>query len=339
MTGRYSAAVIGGGSFGTAIANIMAQNGHDTRLWMRNADLAAEINDYHQNKDYLPGMDLSPSLQAGSDLRVVVADVDLVFVAVPSHSFRAVARDVARSIPASAAAISATKGIETDPFKLMSQVLAEELPSHTLGALSGPNLAGEIVNGDLTATVIASDSRELNATVQNLLHSKSFRVYASHDMYGVELGGALKNVYAILAGLSAARGLGENTRGMLITRSLAEMSRFAVDLGANPLTFLGLSGVGDLIVTCSSPLSRNYRVGYALGSGMALDDILGELGQVAEGVNTLKTMKEESERRGIYMPLVSGLYDLLYRRRSLEDTLDGLMLADQIHDVEFLVRD
>lgn len=339
MTERHSVAVIGGGSFGTAIANIMAQNGHDTRLWMRNADLAAEINEYNQNRDYLPGMDLCPALQAGTDLATAVANVELVFVAVPSHSFRNVTRQLVELIPADAAAVSATKGIETDPFKLMSQVLVDELPGHTLGALSGPNLAGEIVSGDLTATVIASDSDKLNAIVQNLLHSKSFRVYASHDMYGVELGGALKNVYAILAGLSAALGLGENTRGMLITRSLAEMSRFAVDHGANPLTFLGLSGVGDLIVTCSSPLSRNYRVGYALGEGKELDDILADLGQVAEGINTLKTMKTESEERGIYMPLVSGLYDLLYRRRSLEETLDGLMLADQSHDVEFVVKE
>jgi glycerol-3-phosphate dehydrogenase (NAD(P)+) len=154
-------------------------------------------------------------------------------------------------------------------------------------------------------------------------------------MYGVELGGALKNVYAIMAGMGAAREMGENSIGMLMTRSLAEMSRFAVNLGADPLTFLGLAGVGDLIVTCSSPLSRNYRVGYALGKGQALDDILDELGQVAEGINTLRLLKSEAERRDIYMPLVTGLYAILYERQSLEDVIGGLMLADQPQDVEF----
>jgi glycerol-3-phosphate dehydrogenase (NAD(P)+) len=154
-------------------------------------------------------------------------------------------------------------------------------------------------------------------------------------MYGVELGGALKNVYAIMAGLGAALEMGENSIGMLMTRSLAEMSRFAVNLGADPLTFLGLAGVGDLIVTCSSPLSRNYRVGYALGKGQALDDILDELGQVAEGINTLRLLKSEADRRDIYMPLVTGLYAILYERQSLEDVLGGLMLAEQPQDVEF----
>jgi glycerol-3-phosphate dehydrogenase (NAD(P)+) len=336
---KHRVAVIGGGSFGTAIANIIASNGHATHLWMRNPTLAEEINAYHQNSDYLPGLPLSPQLEAGTDLVRAVKDADLLFVAVPSHSFRAVTREFAGHIRPDAYAISATKGIETEDFRLMSQVLGEELNGQRIGVLSGPNLAKEIASGGLTATVVASQCSELNATVQALLHSKSFRVYASSDMYGVELGGALKNVYAIMAGLGAALGLGQNAQGMLITRSLAEMSRFAVQLGANPLTFLGLSGVGDLIVTCGSPLSRNYRVGYALGEGQALDEIIADLGQVAEGVNTLKTLKLEADRRSVYMPLVNGLYDLLYARKNLAETLDGLMLAEQSDDVEFSVSE
>ena len=217
--------------------------------------------------------------------------------------------------------------------------IAEELPGNPVGVLSGPNLAREIAAGQITGTVIASENDSLNDTIQALLHSSTFRVYSSHDMYGVELGGALKNVYAIMAGLGAALEVGENTIGMLLTRSLAEMSRFAVSMGADPLTFLGLAGVGDLIVTCSSPLSRNYRVGFALGKGQSLDEILADLGQVAEGVNTLKLLKAEADRRDIYMPLVSGLYAILYERKSLDEVISGMMLAEQPQDVEFSLGD
>ena len=335
MPSPHCVAVLGGGSFGTVIGNIIAANGHVTTLWMRSDERAEILNESQENPTYLPGSKLEPGLKASTDLSAAVSDVDIVFVAVPSKSCRAVARELATCIDPSTLVISTTKGIEADGFRLMSQVLAEELPGNPIGVLSGPNLAKEIAAGQLTGTVIASTDMQLNTTIQALLHSRSFRVYSSSDMYGVELGGALKNVYAIMAGLGAALGVGENTIGMLLTRSLAEMSRFAVSLGADPLTFLGLAGVGDLIVTCSSPLSRNYRVGYALGEGQSLDEILADLGQVAEGVNTLKLLKAEAERREIYMPLVSGLYAILYERRTLDEVIGGMMLAEQPQDVEF----
>ena len=218
----------------------------------------------------------------------------------------------------------------------MSEILRDELPGNPRGVLSGPNLASEIAAGHLTGSVIASATASHNAEVQALLHSNTFRVYSSHDMYGVELGGALKNVYAIMSGLGAALELGENTIGMLMTRALAEMSRFAVHMGANPMTFLGLAGVGDLIVTCASPLSRNYRVGFALGKGQSLDSILAELGQVAEGINTLGLLKSEADRREVYMPLVNGLYAILYERQTVADVLGQMMLAEQTQDVEFV---
>jgi glycerol-3-phosphate dehydrogenase (NAD(P)+) len=335
MAEMHQVAVLGGGSFGTVVANIVASNGHSTKLWLRNLELAEHINQTRENSEYLPGYHLAPSLEATNDLVQAVSSADIVFVAVPSQSFRQVARDIAPYIKPSAAAISTTKGLEPGDFRLMSQILAEELPNNTLGVLSGPNLAKEIAAGQLTGTVIASQDEALNVTIQQLMQSPSFRVYGSNDMYGVELGGALKNIYAIMAGLGAALELGQNTIGMLITRSLTEMSRFAVEEGANPLTFLGLSGVGDLIGTCSSPLSRNYRVGFALGKGQALDDIIDELGQVAEGINTLKLVKQEADKRGVYMPLVNGLYDMLYNRKTVSEILDGLMLAQQSHDVGF----
>jgi glycerol-3-phosphate dehydrogenase (NAD(P)+) len=184
--------------------------------------------------------------------------------------------------------------------------------------------------------VIASDQAWINTRIHDLLHSESFLIYGSHDMYGVELGGALKNVYAILAGVAAALEFGENTVGMLLTRSLAEMSRFAVHMGANPMTFLGLAGVGDLFVTCSSPLSRNYRVGLALGRGQPLDDILGAMDQVAEGINTLGLLKAEADRRQVNMPLVKGLYAILYEHRPVAAVFDDMMHTEQAQDVEFV---
>jgi glycerol-3-phosphate dehydrogenase (NAD(P)+) len=332
-------AVLGGGSFGTAIANLIAENEHDVYLWLRSEERAEEINLQRVNKQYLPDLTLNERVKASVDLSEVVAGAEFVFVAVPSGSCRAVAQLLSKTIAPDTALISLTKGIEAETFDLMSQVLAEVLPDHPLGVMSGPNLAKEIADRQLTGTVIASKNRQLVEDVQKLLHSKSFRVYASEDMYGVELGGALKNCYAIMCGMAAALGCGQNTIAMLVTRSLAEMSRFAVELGANPMTFLGLSGVGDLIVTCMSPLSRNYRVGYALGEGKPLQSIIDELGQVAEGINTLQIVKARSQQLGIYMPLVNGMYDILHNGKSIAEVIDTLMLAEQNSDVEFAVKE
>lgn len=231
--------------------------------------------------------------------------------------------------------ISTTKGIEQPGFLMMSQIVEQEVPGAPVAVLSGPNLAREMAAGALTATVIASDDPQLNARVQAVLGCPSLRVYASADRYGVELGGALKNVYAIISGMAAAMGVGENTRSMLITRALAEMTRFAVHMGANPMTFLGLAGVGDLIVTCTSPMSRNYQVGYALGQGHSLEESVARLGQVAEGVNTLRVLRQKSEEEGVYMPLVAGLHAIIFEQQPLQEVIGRLMSAEQKHDVEF----
>jgi glycerol-3-phosphate dehydrogenase (NAD(P)+) len=337
MRKLHNIAVLGGGSFGTVIANIMANNGHTVTLWLRNQQRADEINRQHINSAYLPDYPLNLALKATTDLAESVAGCDVVFMSVPSSSCRDVARELLGHIEANTLLISTTKGIEPDQFKLMSQVLAEEVPLARVGVLSGPNLAKEIASGQIAATVIASQDGELNETVQALLHSGTFRVYASSDVFGVELGGALKNVYAIIAGMAAALGSGENTISMLLTRSLAEMSRFALQKGADPMTFLGLSGVGDLIATCMSPLSRNYRVGFQLGEGKQLEEIVADLGQVAEGVNTLKLLKQESDELGVYMPLVSGLYDVIYNKKTIDEVVGSMMFAEQNRDVEFTV--
>lgn len=338
MQQSHRVAVLGGGSFGTVIANIIAGNGHPVSLWLRNGVRAAEINDRRENREYLPGYTLHKHLTASDSLQASVAGVDIVFVAVPSKSFRAVARDLAAHLAPEVIVISLTKGIEAEGFKLMSEILAEELPDNPRGVLSGPNLAREIAAGHPTGSVIASESAAINQAIHDLLHSEDFLVYSSPDMYGVELGGALKNVYAILAGLGAALEFGENTIGMLLTRSLAEMSRFAVHLGANPMTFLGLSGVGDLFVTCSSPLSRNYRVGLALGKGQPLNEILGEMDQVAEGINTLALLKAQADARGVPMPLVTGLHGILHEGQPVASVFSAMMQREQAQDVEFVTH-
>ena len=329
------AAVIGGGSFGTVVANILADNGVEVRQWMRNIEVATAINERHENPAYLPGVKLNETLVATTNLDEAVTDADIVFVSVPSKFVRQVVSSFAPNLKPNQALVSTTKGIEPEGFLLMSQVLEELCPKNPLAVISGPNLAKEIAKRELAATVIASKDSELRRNLQESLSCSYFRVYASDDLFGVELGGALKNIYAIVSGFIAALGMGENTKAMIITRSLAEMSRFAQAMGANPLTFLGLAGVGDLVVTCMSPLSRNYRVGYAIGSGQSLEESVDELGEVAEGVNTLRYVREKAVELDIYMPLVMGAYEILFNDANPKDIARGLMSGAFASDVEF----
>ncbi|PAV24920.1 glycerol 3-phosphate dehydrogenase (NAD(P)+) [Tamilnaduibacter salinus] len=330
-------AVLGGGSFGTAMTKVLAENGHCVRFWMRDEAQARDVRDKGVNDRYMPDVKLEGNIDPTTDLAAAIRGAEAVFVAIPSKAFRSVIREHAEDFEADQAVVSLTKGIERDGFRLMSEILQEEIPRCRTGVLSGPNLAGEIVNRDLTATVIAAKDPDVRRTVQCLLGCEYFRVYANVDVYGVELAGALKNIYAIVAGMAAAMDLGENAKSMLITRSLAEMSRFAVSLGANPMTFMGLAGIGDLIVTCTSSRSRNFRIGYAVGKGRALDEAAAEIGQVAEGVHTLLLVKEKADDVGVYMPLVRGLYDILYGNASISAVINGLMMAVQNSDVEFIL--
>ena len=337
-TSPKQVAVLGGGSFGTVIANIVAGNGHRVRFWMRNEELADEVNEYHENSRYLPGYSLSEGIHATHDMAAAVRGADLVFVAVPSAYFRTVVRRVKPCLEPGTMLVSTTKGIEEGSFLLMSQVLAEEtaeVAGRSVGVISGPNLAREIADRQLTGTVLASENQDLLDTVRQTLCSSYFRVYTNTDMFGVELGGSLKNIYAIIAGMASALGMGHNTNAMLVTRSLTEMARFGRRLGADPMTFLGLSGVGDLIVTCSSSLSRNFRVGFGLGEGKSLDDIVGDVGQVAEGVKTLRLVCARAKELDVYMPLASGLHAVMYEGRSVDSVISSLMLGEQALDVEY----
>ncbi len=330
-------AVLGGGSFGTALASIAADNGARVRQWLRDPDLAAQINREHCNGRYLPDYTMNPAVVASTEMAQVLEGAQLVLVAIPSKAFREVVRQALPWLHADQILVSTTKGIQEEGFKLMSQILEEETGFVHIGVISGPNLASEIAQKQLTATVIASDDPETRTLVQTALGCNYFRVYASNDRFGVELGGALKNIYAIAAGMAAALGMGENTRSMLMTRALAEMGRFAVDQGANPMTFLGLAGVGDLIVTCSSALSRNYRVGQALGEGRSLDEAVEALDQVAEGVNTVRLVCDKARADGVYMPLAEGLYQVLFKDVPAREMAKMLMLGEQSSDVEFIL--
>ncbi|CAD5263228.1 MULTISPECIES: NAD(P)H-dependent glycerol-3-phosphate dehydrogenase [Halomonadaceae] len=330
-------AVLGGGSFGTALASIAADNGARVRQWMRDETLVTQINQEHRNGRYLPHYAMNPAVEASTDLQAVLADAELVLIAIPSKAFRSVVQAAKAWLRPEQILVSTTKGIEQEGFLLMSQVLEQETGFSHIGVIAGPNLASEIADKQLTATVIASADPLTRTRVQQVLGCRYFRVYASDDRHGVELGGALKNIYAIAAGMAAALGMGENTRSMLMTRALAEMSRFAVAQGANPMTFLGLAGVGDLIVTCSSNLSRNYRVGYAMGEGRTLEEAVDALGQVAEGVNTVKLVCAKASEMGVYMPLAEGLNHVLFDGVPAQEMARTLMMGEQSSDVEFIL--
>lgn len=329
-------AVLGGGSFGTAMANLSSKNGCQVTLWVRDKRSVKSMQKTHINKKYLPDHKLDERLQFTHDLQAAVKGKDLIFVAVPSSAFRETLQKIAPFISAQAI-VSLTKGMEKDSFALMSDVIADELPNVAFGVMSGPNLAKEIMNNMPSATVIASQSAALRLAVQKALHSAFFRVFASDDLIGVELGGALKNIYAIAMGMAAAYDIGENTKAMILTRALAEMSRFGVKAGANPLTFLGLSGVGDLYATCSSTLSRNYQIGNMLGRGMSLDQAIKKLGQTAEGINTIQQVNEKAMKAGIYMPITHALHDIIYEDKAPLGVALNLMEAGFRSDVEFVM--
>ncbi|MGO1250030.1 NAD(P)H-dependent glycerol-3-phosphate dehydrogenase [Psychrobacter sp.] len=329
-------AFLGGGSFGTAMANLAARNGCDTTLWVRNKRTVRSMAKTQTNKKYLPGHKLDDRLKYSHDLEAAVKDKDIIFIAVPGLAFRETLKNIAPFVSGQSI-VSLTKGMEKDTFALMSDIINDELPEVNFGVMSGPNLAIEIMKNMPSATVIASESEPLRHAVQAALHSAFFRVFASDDVKGVELGGALKNIYAIAMGMAAAYEVGENTKAMILTRALAEMSRFGVESGANPLTFLGLSGVGDLYATCSSELSRNFRVGNMLGRGMNIDAAVKKLGQTAEGVNTIQQVHEKATQEGIYMPITHALYAVIYEDKAALGVALHLMEAGFRSDVEFVM--
>jgi glycerol-3-phosphate dehydrogenase (NAD(P)+) len=330
--------VLGGGSFGTVLANMIACNNFSVTLWMRDSKNARLCETTGSNERYLPGYELSEDLTISDNLSDCIRDAGVIIFAVPSGSLSELVGQVIGLIDMNVVVISTSKGIYGDNFSLPSQILEQSIPSARIGVLSGPNLAKEIACREITATVVASDDHAVCEILQKVLASNYFRVYANYDRFGVELAGALKNIYAIVSGIAEALGAGQNTKSVVLTRGLAEMSRFGQQLGADPMTFLGLSGVGDLFVTCSSPLSRNFQVGLGLGRGKTLAQSMNDVGQVAEGVNTTRLVKDKADKMGIYMPIVSALYETLFNDQSIERSLQIMMSAEQNTDVDFMVR-
>jgi glycerol-3-phosphate dehydrogenase (NAD(P)+) len=323
-------AVLGAGSWGTALAALLAANGHVIRLWARDGALAESLATTRENARYLPGIALPDTVAPTADLGKALAGADVVVFAVPSGAVREVAREAAPHLTSGALLISAAKGLEEGTGLRMSQTLAEviaDAPTSTV-VLSGPNLAVEVARGIPTASVAASINLEAAQAAQRLFSGQlvpTFRVYTGRDVIGVELGGAVKNAIAICAGVCDGLGYGDNSKAALMTRGLSEAIRLGVAQGAEAATFLGLSGVGDLIATGASRLSRNYRVGFALGQGGALQDILAELGQVAEGVPTTHVLCELAAQSGVEMPLCAALHSVLFAGRAAPDMLHELM--------------
>ncbi len=324
MAGK-AVGVLGGGSWGTAIAQILGDNGRDTLLWMRDAEVAAEVNRAHRNPRYLPEAALADSVVATTDLARVGRECHVIFMVVPSHGLRDVARTLGDDLDGSHVLIHAVKGIEPGTFKRMSEILREETATRKIGVLSGPNLAKEVAEHHPSATVIASRFEEVIEAGRKLLWSKTFRVYGSNDVVGTEIGGAVKNVMAIASGIATGLGFGMNTMALLLTRGLAEIARLGVAEGAQLQTFQGLSGIGDLMATCFSPLSRNYQVGLRLAQGERLDAVIGGMKQVAEGVKTTRTVHEWAQRSGVYMPITEGVYRMLFDAAKPQDVLADLM--------------
>lgn len=322
------AAVLGAGSWGTALAKVLADNGYDTRLWGRNADLIDEIEKQRENPRYLPGVALPDNVVALKDLGQTLAGVQLVTIVVPSHALRELCRELVMNLPPNVPIVNAMKGIEQHSLLLPSQILAECLPSELtpqLTFLSGPSFAKEVAQGIPTAVLMAGTDTTFTHAAQHAFANSRLRVYSTDDVIGVELGGALKNVVAIAAGIADGMSFGHNSRAALITRGLAEIGRLANKLGAHPLTVSGLSGMGDLVLTCTGDLSRNRHVGIELGRGKKLPEILGQMTMVAEGVRTAESAYALSVRENVEMPIVEGVYRVLYQDSDPQRELAELM--------------
>lgn len=323
-------AIIGAGSWGTALAIILAGRGNKVCLWARDSALVSEMRSTRRNPRYISDMVAPDELDITDDLELAVAGAGIVVMAVPSHVMRAAAVDLAPLVPEGTALVSLAKGLEDITFKRMTEVLAEEIPgcAASVAALSGPNHAEEISIGIPTATVVASVDKAVAERLQMAFVTPNFRVYTNPDVVGVELGGAIKNVIAVAVGVSDGLGYGDNTRAALMTRGLAEMTRLGVTMGANERTFSGLSGLGDLIATCTSRHSRNRAVGERLGKGESLESILADMRMVAEGVRATKTVYELSLSVGVELPIAKMLYLILYEGRDVTTGVSALMERD-----------
>jgi glycerol-3-phosphate dehydrogenase (NAD(P)+) len=330
---RLKIGLLGGGSWGTTVAAVVSRNAPIT-LWARDAETVESINSDHQNRKYLSGIALPPALRATADMGEVVAGADVLVMGVPSHSFRGVLEEAKRHLRPWVPVISLTKGLELASGKRMTELIEEVLPGHPVGVLTGPNLAREIMAGQAAASVLSMEDEIVVRALQPIFHSGLFRVYTNTDLLGCELGGVLKNIIAIAVGMGDGLGAGDNTRAGLMTRGLAEITRLGVAMGGRAETFAGLTGMGDLIATCTSPLSRNRHVGVELGKGRPIDDIIAGMNMVAEGVKSAPTVIALADRHGVDMPIARDVFDVTQGKRTAQDVFRGLLrsaVGDEAH--------
>jgi len=324
---KLKVALLGGGSWGTSVASLVAKN-TEVSLWARDSETVAEINELHTNEKYLPGAKLPSRLKAYNDIGDTVADIDVLVMGVPSSAFRSVLREVRPHLRPWVPVISLTKGLEKDTNHRMTQVIEEELSGHPIGVLSGPNLAKEIMAGQAAASVLAMEDTTIVKQLQPLFSSGLFRVYTNHDIVGCELGGVLKNIIAIAVGMGIGMGAGDNTRSALITRGLAEITRLGTALGGQAETFAGLAGMGDMIATCVSPQSRNHHVGVELGKGRHIDEIIESMVMVSEGVKSAPAVISLAEKHGVEMPLAFDVYKVITGDKTPRQIFKGLLRSE-----------
>lgn len=335
--GKSKTTVLVAGSWGTALATVLASNNHEVVLWTRSGQQAEEINRTHRNSRFLKDTVLPDNITATTSIEEAVRDSRAVLVVSPSHGMREVVRQIRPWLRPDSLLIHATKGFEADSLKRMSTVISEELPEYDhdrIVVLSGPSHAEEVVQKSPTTVVVAAQCLETAYAAQDLLNNSYFRVYTNPDVSGVEIGGALKNIIALGAGMSDGLGFGDNAKAALMTRGLAEIARLGAAMGASPLTFAGLAGVGDLIVTCTSRHSRNWRAGHMLGQGAALEEVLESMGMVVEGVKTTKAAYALSGKYQVEMPITAALYEVLFNGKRAKDAVEDLMGRVPTHEME-----
>jgi glycerol-3-phosphate dehydrogenase (NAD(P)+) len=327
-------AVFGAGSWGTAFSVVLADAGNDVTLWARREELCSTINEKRENTDYLPGIELPETVSATHDPERTLRDAEFVVFAVPSQTFRANLTEWVDIIPRDALLVSLMKGVELGSLKRMSEVIAEVAGAgpERIGVVSGPNLAKEIANREPAASVVACEDEENVKRLRALCHSATFRPYSSTDVIGCELGGAYKNVIALSVGMAIGLGFGDNTTASVITRGLAETARLAVGLGADAMTLMGLAGLGDLVATCSSPLSRNRAFGEKLGQGMTTEEITASTRQVAEGVKSCSSLLALAEQADVYAPIVEAVHDVVENKMTAADMLTALISKETKHE-------
>ena len=332
--------VVGGGSWGTALAKQLADKGYTLDLWVFESEVREQIETHRENRVFLPGFTLPKGIVPTNDLEKAVSGKDLVLVVVPSHCMRSVAGEMKAFISGDTVVVTASKGIENKTHETMTDILSkvmDHVPEKNFAVLSGPSFAKEVAAKIPTVVASAAKNREVAEFVQEVFASPSFRVYVNDDPVGTQIGGAMKNVLAIAAGICDGMNMGLNPRAALITRGLTEMNRLGTRLGADPLTLSGLAGVGDLLLTCTGELSRNYTVGKQIGQGKALDDIISEMRMVAEGVKTTRSVYNLSKKLGVDLPICNEVYAVLFEGRPVAETVDRLMNRSLKHELDGLV--